>query len=46
MRDKGYIKRSKNLSTSVKGQYLTYKAYLELKWKILEKIENDEEANQ
>ncbi|MBA7496203.1 hypothetical protein ES702_06801 [subsurface metagenome] len=33
MSQKGYIKKSKNLSTSKKGEYITYKAYLELSWK-------------
>ena len=45
MSQKGYIKRTKNLSTSIKGEYISYKAYLELSWKKSEKVENTEEAD-
>jgi len=33
MSQKGYTKKLRNLSTSRKGEYITYSAYLELSWK-------------
>ncbi len=33
MAQKGFVKRTLRLSTSIQGDYKTYKAYLELKWK-------------
>jgi hypothetical protein len=33
MAQKGFVKRTLRLSTSIQGDYKYYKAYLELKWK-------------
>ena len=45
MTQKGYIKRTQSLSINRKGDKLFYKAYLELKWKDLEKVGNVEETD-